>query len=130
MSLQVLYSQEDDIVFLGTSEIGDGSYEVESHLWAVVTLLLGDGYKPVALDIMFASDLMPLETNGGYCSETDTLVIGKGVDTATLIEENSDLTSYWSTDDEPDDLSLVAVSLRNASKHLAPVVASLAEKEL
>ena len=124
MSLRVQYSPKDDIVLLATSEKGEGSCDVEGHYWAVIILPFGGGYKPVALDIMFASDLMPLETNSGYCSETDTLLIGEGKGAATLIEENGDLAAYWCPDDTPDDLSLVAVSLRNASKHLASVIAN------
>ena len=130
MGLRVKYSPEDDIVLLTTSERGEGSCDVEDHYWTTVILPFGGGYKPVALDIMFVRDLMPLETNVGYCSETDTLVIGEGKDTATLVEENDDLTAFWCPDEYPDDLKLVAVSLRQASKHLAPVLANLSEETL
>ncbi len=122
MSLRVKYSPGSDIVSLDTLESSEDSCDVEGHYWTVIDLPVGGGYKPVALEIMFVSDLMPLETNVGYCPETDTLVIGEGKDTATLVEENDDLAAYW---DAPEDLSLVAVSLRNASRHLAPVIASL-----
>ena len=125
MSLRVKYSQEDDIVLLTTSEKSEGGCDVEGHYWTVIDLPFGGGYKPVALEIMFASDLMPLEKNAGYCSETDTLVIGEENGAATLVEKNGDLAAYWRPDDDPDDLSLVAVSLRNPSKYLAPVIASL-----
>ena len=123
MKLHIRYSPEDDIIALGTSEKGDGCYEVEEYPWAVVTLPLRGGYKPVSLEILFASGLMPLESKTGYCSETDTLIIGEGKDIATLAEENGDLTAYWLPEDyAPDEMSLVAVSLRNASKHLAGVL--------
>lgn len=126
MTLRVKYSQEDDIVLLTTSEKSEGGCDVEGHYWTVVFLPAGGGYKPVALEIMFASGLVPLETNAGYCSDSDMLVIGEGRDIATLAEGNGDLTAYWyPEDDDPDDLSLVAVSLRNASEHLAPMIASL-----
>ena len=126
MNLQTRYSQEDDIVLIATSERGEGSCDVEGHYWTTVVLPFGGGYKPVASEIMFASDLMPLGANKGYSSGTDTLVIGQDKSPATLIEENDDLAAYWCSDDTPGDLSLVAVSLRNASKHLAPVMAKLA----
>lgn len=122
MSLQTRYSPEDDIVLIASSERGEGSCDVEGHYWTTVVLPFGGGYKPVALEIMFASDLMPLVANKGYSADTDTLVIGEGKNTA-VVEENDDLTAYWCPEDGPDDLSLVAVSLRNASKHLAPVIA-------
>lgn len=122
MSLQIRYSPEDDIVLIASSEKGEGSCDVEGHYWTSVVLPFGGGYKPVALEIMFASDLMPLRANKGYCADTDTLVIGSGKG-AALVEENDDLTAYWHPEDVPDDLSLVAIALRNASKHLAPVIA-------
>ena len=124
MSLRIHYSPEDDIVMLYTTEEGEGSYDVEGHHWTRVILPAGGGYKPVAMEVMFVSDLMPLETNGRYRSETDTLVVGDGEDSATLVEENGDLTAYWlPEEDGPDDWSLVAVALRRASVHLAPVIA-------
>ena len=125
MSLRIHYSPEDDIVMLYTTEEGEGGYDVEGHHWTRVILPSGGGHKPVALEVMFVSDLMPLETNGGYCSETDTLVIGDGKGSATLVEENGDLSAYWlPEEDYPDDLSLAAVALRRASVHLAPVIAA------
>ena len=125
MSLRIHYSPEDDIVMLYTAEEGEGSYDVEGHHWSRVILPSGGGYKPVALEVMFASDLMPLETNAGYCAKTDTLVIGDGKASTTLVEENGDLTAYWlPEEDAPDDLSLVGVALRRASAHLAPVIAA------
>ncbi len=123
MSLRIHYSPEDDIVMLYMDERGEGSYDVEGHYWTRVILPSRGGYKPVALEVMFVSDLMPLETNGRYCSETDTLVIGDGEGSTALAEENGDLTAYWlPEEDDPDDLSLVAVALRRASVHLAPVI--------
>ncbi|MDE2785480.1 MAG: GMC family oxidoreductase N-terminal domain-containing protein [Chloroflexota bacterium] len=125
MSLLMHYSPEDDIAMLYTTEAGEGSYDVEGHHWTRIVLPPDNGYRPVALEVMFVSDLVPLETNGGYCSETDTLVIGDGKGSATLVEENGDLTAYWlPEEDYPDDFNLVAVALRQASVHLAPVIAA------
>ena len=125
MSLRIHYSPEDDIVMLYTAEKGEGSYDVEGYHWTRVILPSGGGYKPVALEVMFASDLIPLETNAGYCSETDTLLIGDGKASNAPVEENGDLTAYWlPEEDAPDDLSLVCVALRRASVHLAPVIAA------
>jgi hypothetical protein len=114
---------------VATSEGADGTYDVEGDCWTAIDVPAGGGYKPVALEFMFVSGLMPLEANGRgrYFPETDTLVIGEGQGTATLVEENDDLTAYWCPDDVPgrgpDDLNLIAVALRNASKHLALVIA-------
>ena len=125
MSLRMHYSPEDDIVMLYTTERGEGSCDVEGYHWTRVILPSGGGYKPVAIEVMFVSDLIPLEANGCYYSETDTLVIGDAEGSTTLVEENGDLIAYWlSEEDDPDDLSLTAVALRRASVHLAPVIAA------
>ena len=125
MSLKTRYTQEDDIVSLsapGRERSDEGSYEVESDSWTVLDVAFDNGCKPVTLELIFVSRLMPLETNKGYSSDTDTLVIGEGLDTATVVEVNGDLTAYWCPDDDLDDMNLVAVSIRNASKHLAPLI--------
>ena len=42
------------------------------------------------------------------------------------LRKNGDLIAYWRPDEyDPDDLVAVAVDLRNASKHLAPVIAAM-----
>ena len=136
MSLKVGYSKEGDFIYLDTPERGEGTYVLENDCWTAVDVPASGGYRPVALEFMFASRLLPLEANdsGRYCPETDTLVCGEGQDTATLVEENDDLTAYWRPDDAPgrgpDDLDLIAVALRNASKHLAPLIAAGAPKAL
>ena len=127
MNLKVGYSKEGDFIYFDTPERGEGTYDVEGDCWTAIDVPASGGYRPVALEFMFVSRPLPLETNDGYSPETDTLVIGEGQDTATLVEENDDLTAYWCPDDGPgcgpDDLNLIAVALRNASKHLAPVIA-------
>ena len=131
MSLTVGYSKEGDFIYMDTPERGEGTYPVEGDCWTAVDVPASGGHRPVALEFMFVSRLLPLETNDGYFPETDTLICGEGKDalvTATLVEENDDLIAYWRLDDSPgcgpDDLDLIAVALRNASKHLAPVIAA------
>ena len=127
MSLRTYYG--DNIIALTTDDRGDGCHHVEGWPWVIIDTPDSDEYNPVALEIMFIDSHMPLETNGGYCSGTDTLVIGKSKDTATLVKRNGDLVAYWSPEEyDPDDLSLVAVALHNASKHLTPAIADHVNK--
>lgn len=125
MSLRTRYSQEDDIVSLSTlaRRSVEGSYEVESDCWTILDVAFDNERKPITLELMFVSRLMPLEANDGYSADTDTLVIGQANNVATLVEENDDLAAYWHPEDGTDDLNLVAVALRNASRHLAAVIA-------
>ena len=126
MSLQITYV--DDIIDLSTGGNGAGSYVVIEDSGTVVDHSSDNEYAPVALEVMFVSRYMPLETNDGYCSDTDTLVIGKGKDTATWVERNGDLVAYWAPVYCSDQLSLLAVAFHNASRHLAPAIADHVNK--
>ncbi len=127
MRLKALYS--DDIIRLSTGKQTEECYSVDGEPWVVIETPSDREYKPVALKILFVSGHMPLETNEGYCADTDTLAIGAGKNAATRVEENGDLVAYWALEDGyPDDLALVAVALRNASKHLALAIANHVNK--
>ena len=81
-----------------------------------------ESHVPVGLEVIGVSAWLPLGKRG-YCKETDTLTFGSDTETATVIAENGDLIAYWSPDQyDPDYLLPIAVDLRNASKHLAPVL--------
>ena len=124
MSLVAGYTP--DVIYFTSdgSSSSDGAYELGDSGIAVDTPK--DSYKPVSLEVMyFREHYMPLGTNADYSPETDTLVFGDGKDRATQVEENGDLVAYWYPDTGPDDLDLVAVALRNASKHVASVMAKV-----
>ena len=128
MSLRVGYSAVDDCIYISTSQGTCESWSLVSDFGIVIDTHPDNDYKPTALEVLYISSYLPLETNGGYCPDTDTLVIGEGKDTAILVEENDDLVAYWALDpddpDDPDNFELVAAGLRNASKHLAPAIAN------
>ena len=124
MSLRVGYSAVDDCIYISTSQGTCESWSLVSDFGIVIDTHPDNDYKPTALEVLYISSYLPLETNGGYCPDTDTLVIGEGKDTATLVEENGDLVAYWAPVYFSKHLSLVAAGLRNASKHLAPAIAN------
>ena len=127
MSLKVKYSPMEegfDAIVLDTGERRDiGAIDLEYDPYVVIDLPPDDGRKPVALEVLWVSSYLPLETNEKYCAETDTLTIGDELETATLIAENGDLVLYWRPDGYyPDDMTAIAIDIRNASKHLAPAI--------
>ncbi len=125
MSLRVGYTAVDDCIYLSTSQGVGGSWSLVSDSGTVIDTHPDSKYRPTALEVLYISSYLPLETNGGYCPDTDTLVIGEGKDTATLVEENGDLSAYWAPDEDfQGSFDLVAAGLRNASKHLAPAIAN------
>ncbi len=124
MSLRVGYTAVDDCIYISTSQGSSDSSVLVSDSGIIIDTHPDSEYKPTALEVLYISSYLPLETNAGYCPDTDTLVIGEDKDTATLVEENGDLVAYWAPVYFSKHLSLVAAGLRNASKHLAPAIAN------
>ena len=128
MSLRVGYTAEDDCIFLSTGQGSDDSATLVSSYCVAIDTHPDSDYRPTALEVLYISRYLPLETNPGYCPDTDILVIGKCRDAATMVEENDDLVAYWAQNtsypDDPDAFELVDAGLRNASKHLAPAIAN------
>ena len=134
MSLKVKYSPMEEgfdaIVLDSGKERDPGAIDLEYNPHVVIDLPLDDGKEPVALEVLWISAYLPLETNKDYCSETDTLTIGDEVEAATLIAENGDLVLYWRPDENyPDELIAIAIDIRNASRHLAPAIEANQHKQ-
>ena len=136
MNLRVKYSPMEegfDAIVLDSGDergIDNGSIDLEFNPHVIIDLPPDDGKAPVSLEVLWISDLLPLETNEDYCAETDTLTIGEELETATLVVENGDLVLYWRPDrNYPDELTAIAVDIRNASEHLASAIAANQHKQ-
>ena len=125
MNLIAHYDPEIDAVSLHYGQPTCGGYEVTEN-WSIILHVPEDESRCAAeLEVIAISAWLPLGKRG-YCAETDTLTFGRGAETATIVAENGDLIAYWRPDEyDPDDLVAIAVDLRNASKHLAPVIAAM-----
>ena len=127
MNLIAHYDPEIDAISLHYSQPTCGGYEVAEN-WSIILHVPEKESRCAAeLEVIGISSWLPLGKRD-YCEETDTLTIGRGADTATVIAENGDLVAYWRPDEyDPDDLTPIAVDLRNASKHLAPVIEAMSQ---
>ena len=126
MELRVHYDSECDALGLHSDQFPKISAELETAPGVVLDLANDDDLscQVVGLEVLGMSAYVPLGKLG-YCEETDTLTFGTEIETAIEIMENEDLVAYWRSDDSLDDSMVpVAFDLRNASKHLAPVMAS------
>ena len=120
----------DAIVLDSGKDRDTASIDLEYTPHVVIDLPPDDGKEPVSLEVLWISEYLPLETNEDYCSETDTLTIGDESESATLIAESGDLVLYWRPDqDYPDELTAIAIDIRNASKNLAPAIAANKHKQ-
>ena len=127
MKLRAHYDPDIDAISWYYDQPSCGGYEV-AHNWSIILHVPDDeSHCAVELEVIGISAWLPLGKRG-YCEETDTLTIGRGVETATIVAESGDLVAYWAPDEyDPADLVPIAVDLRNASKHLAPVIAATSQ---
>ena len=119
--MRVSYDKESDIFYI----CGQERIHVEEIENGVVVDLVGDDPQfPCQLsgiEVMGASKILPLGKDG-YDPESDTLTLGETASNPDRITENGDFVGYWGED--PYDLEeyvVIGVSLRRASKYLAPL---------
>ena len=78
----------------------------------------------VDVDIFGVSDFLPLRPERGYDPETDTLTLGEKPAANYRIVESGDFVSYRQWIEDGGYWDLVALDLRQASRHLAPAIAA------
>lgn len=128
MKLEVHYDPECDAIGLHSSQQRNASASLVTDVDVIIDLANEDSHRAVALEVLSISAYLPLGKHG-YCDGTDTLTFGSEIDTATLVVKNGDLVVYWRPDNLPPvSMEPVAVDLKNASKHLAPVLESLSSR--
>ena len=128
-NLKMSYDPDNDILWLRDGCPSDGSSLLEEAPFATIEMLDEDSREAVGVEISGFSGYLPLR-RPDYCEPADTLTIGARRETATLVAENGDLVAYWRSDESaPGDLEPFAVDLRNASKHLAPLLAAFSRKK-
>ena len=124
MKLRLSYDLNDRIFSLSSADRSGDCATVLSEPGVVVDFPEPHGMKPVGLEVFGFSPSLPLGREG-YSVETDTLCYGD-MTSATVVEENKDLVAYFGPIwDVPDYLYLLGVELRNATKHLAPLIPQL-----
>lgn len=127
MNLITHYDPEIDAVSLHYDQPTYGGYEVAEN-WSIILHVPEDeSHRAAELEVIGIRAWLPLGKRG-YCKDTDTLTFGYGSENATVIAENGDLIAYWRPDEyDPNDLTPIAVDLRNASKHLVPVIEAMSK---
>lgn len=128
-NLKMSYDPDNDILWLRDGYPSDGSSLLEEAPFATMEMRDEDSREAIGVEISGFSGYLPLR-RPDYCESADTLTIGARRETATLVVENGDLVAYWRPDESaPDDLEPFAVDLRNASGHLAPLLAAFSRKK-
>ena len=128
--MQVSYDAMDDVLHLTTGQrVATCAGLLSATDDVALELASSDGYDVVGIIAIGASGyLSPWK---GYDAERDILTIGKTTKNLDFITENGDFVGYWqAAATAPNEVrDPIGVAIRHASKHLAPVIASLAETE-
>ena len=126
--MRVHYDQEFSVLRVATGKHGQSGASLLDYPDIALELATVDGYDIVGLLVMGASAYLPLGT--GYDAVADTLTLGERPERPDLTTETGDFVGYWRTHagDPAGMKDPVGVTLRHASRHLAPVLRQLGEQ--
>ena len=123
--MQVKYfKQTDSVIIEAPGEYARGSGgSLRDDLDVNVGYASPGSDEVVDVDIFGVSHFLPLRPERGYDAATDTLTLGEKPAANYRIVESGDFVSYlqW---EEGGYWDLVALDLRQASRHLAPAIAA------
>ena len=123
--MEVKYYLEEDVVLIIQSRGGRSGGTLRDDFWVIFTLEDEGSENITRVDIHDVSRFLPLDAERGYDADTDTLTLGDKPDADYRVVENGDFAGYWQECDGGRYWDVVAVDLRRASAHLAPVLAAL-----
>ena len=125
LEMQVKYFPEDDGVALiaARDKAGDGA-ALRDYFGVVLTFAEEGSEDITRLDVIGISDWLPLCAENGYDAATDTLTLGDKPAADYRVVDNGDFVSYRQWFDDGSEWDILAVDLRNASVHLAEVIAA------
>ena len=124
--MQVKYFKETDSVILtapGEYEGGSGD-SLRDDFDVIVGYASPNSDAVVELDIFGVSHFLPLRAERNYDPATDTLTLGEKPAANYRIVESGDFVSYLQWIEDGGYWDLVALDLRQASRHLAPAIAA------
>lgn len=125
--MQVRYYPDGDVLLL-TEDLGGRSGGTLRDDFDVILTFAAEGSSDITrVDILNVGDFLPLRAAKGYDPDSDTLTLGckpKPVENFHVVN-NGDFVSYRQWFDDGSEWDVVAVDLKQASKHLAPAIAAL-----
>lgn len=123
--MQVKYYPDDDALILDIGPGGCSGATLRDD-FDVILVFECEGSENIArVRVLNVSDFLPLDTERGYDASTDTLTLGDKPTDDCRVVDNGDFVSYRQWFDDGSEWDVVAVDLRQASVHLAPVLDAL-----
>ena len=123
--MEVKYYPEEDVVLIIKSHGGRSGGTLRDDFGVIFTFEDVGNENITRVDIHDVSYCLPLEAERGYDADTDTLTLGDKPTADYRVVDNGDFVSYRQWFDDGSEWDVVALDLRQASVHLAPVIAAL-----
>ena len=123
--MEVKYYPEEDVVLIIKSHGGRSGGTLRDDFGVIFTFEDVGNENITRVDIHDVSYCLPLEAERGYDADTDTLTLGDKPTADYRVVDNGDFVSYRQWFDDGSEWDVVALDLRQASAHLAPVIAAL-----
>ena len=123
--MEVKYYPEEDVLLIIQSRRGCSGGTLRDDFGIIYTLEYVGNENITRVDIHDVSRFLPLSAELGYNAATDTLTMGDKPTADFRVVDNGDFVSYRQWFDDGSEWDVVAVDLRQASVHLAPVLAAL-----
>ena len=129
--MQVRYYPEDDALVMSAFRGGCSGGTLRDDFGVILNFADESSDDVARIDILEASRFLPLSAERGYDADTDTLTLGDKPDAGSdyRVVDNGDFVSYRQWFDDGSGWDIVAVDLRQASKHLAPALAARPQPE-
>ncbi len=122
--MPVKYYAEDDALIIIANQGGLSGGTLRDDFRVILDFADESSDDVTRIDIMDVSRFLPLSAERGYDADTDTLTLGDKPDADYRVVDNGDFVSYRQWFDDGSEWDVVAVDLRRASVHLAPVLAA------
>ena len=123
--MRVKYYPEEDTLIMDISRGGCSGATLRDDFNVIVVFESEDTENIARVRVLNVSDFLPFDPERGYDADTDTLTLGDKPDADYRVVENGDFAGYWQECDSGRYWDIVAVDLRRASVHLAPVLTAL-----
>ena len=125
--MQVKYYAEDDACLLITDRRGSTGGTLREDFRVILEFADdNDGRESITrVDILDVSRFLPLCPEKGYSADTDVLTLGDEPSGPFRTVECGDFVGYWQEFDDGSEWDIVALDIRQASKHLAPAIAGI-----
>ena len=120
--MEVKYYPEEDVLLMIKFRRGCSGGTLRDDFGIIYTL---EGDENITrVDIHDVSRFLPLNAQLGYDAHADTLTLGDKPTADYRVVDNGDFVSYRQWFDDGSEWDVVAVDIRQASVHLAPVIAA------